>query len=178
MHKSGMSLNRKIKIALSAALTVAVMVTIFIFSSQPGGVSSGASNGVGAWVLGILGIEIPPGQTASDVVIFAGLKIRNLAHIFLYTCLGFSSYLLSASLWGIKAELRPSRMLFSALCAFGFSLLYACTDEFHQYFVSGRSATVRDIGIDCIGITLAVVVCAAAELIIYFAKTRRAAKTH
>ena len=168
-----MSANRKVKITVSAALTVAVMITIFIFSSQNGNLSSGASNGFGAWVLGVLGIDIPPGQTASDVVIFAGLKIRNLAHIFLYMCLGSSAYALSASLWGIKVSLRPSRVLFSALCAFGFSLFYACTDEFHQYFIPGRSATLRDIGIDCIGIALAVIIFAAAELIIYAVKSNR-----
>ena len=172
-----MTFNRKIKIALSAAFTLAVMITIFIFSSQNGSQSSGASNGVGRWVLGLLGIEIPPGQSPSDVVIFAGLKIRNFAHIFLYFCMGLSCYLLSASLWSIKVQARPSRTLFSALCAFGFSLFYACTDEFHQYFIPGRSATVRDIGIDCIGIALAVLICVVVELIIYAVRTRRTAQT-
>lgn len=172
MKKIKLSKSQTIKICVSAALTIAVMVIIFVMSSQTGGQSTGASNGFGEWVLGVLGIDVPPGQTASDVVIFAGFRIRNLAHIFLYACLGVSSYALSASLWGIRAPLKPSRILFSALCAFGFSLFYACTDEFHQYFVSGRSATIRDIGIDCIGITLAAALCSAFQLITYGVKAR------
>lgn len=170
-------INRKVKIAVSAVLTVAVMITIFIFSSQSGKISSGASNGFGKWLLGILGITIPPGQTASDVVIFAGLRVRNLAHIFLYTCLGFSSYLLSSSLWGIKVGLRPSRIVFSALCAFLFSLIYACSDELHQYFVPGRTATVRDVLIDCIGISLSVLICAIVQAVQYFHISKRGVKS-
>lgn len=33
-----------------------------------------------------------------------------------------------------------------------FSILYSCTDEFHQLFISGRSGQLIDIGIDTIGI--------------------------
>lgn len=167
-------INRKVRIIISAALTLAVMATIFIFSSQTGSVSSGASNGFGKWFLGIFGIAVPPGQSASDVVLFAGLRIRNLAHIFLFFCLGFSSYLLSASLWGIRLEAAPSKIALSALCAFAFSLLYACSDEFHQSFIPGRSATLRDVLIDCIGICLAQVACAAVQTVQYFISRRRA----
>lgn len=165
--------QRKIKIFLSAAAALAVMAAIFAFSAQDGGESSGVSNGFGAWVLGVLGIEIPPGQTASQVVVFAGLKIRNLAHIFLYACLGAAAYMSAASLWGVRMAPCPPRTLLSMLCAFGFSLFYACTDELHQHFVPGRSATLRDVGIDCIGITLAVAVCAAVELIIFAARKNK-----
>lgn len=39
--------------------------------------------------------------------------------------------------------------------SFGLSLIYAISDEYHQSFVYGRTATLRDIIIDAIGITLA-----------------------
>ena len=52
-------MSTKIKIILSAAATLAVMIVIFIFSGQSGETSSGASNGVGELVLGLLGIEVP-----------------------------------------------------------------------------------------------------------------------
>jgi VanZ family protein len=35
--------------------------------------------------------------------------------------------------------------------AWGLAILYACTDEFHQSFVPGRSPRLMDIGIDAIG---------------------------
>ena len=166
------AINRKVKIIISAALTAAVMIVIFVMSGQTGSTSSGASNGVGAFLLKLLGIEVSPGQSPDTVVIIAGLQTRNLAHVFLYFCLGFSSYLLSASLWDIKFGLCPPRVLFSALCAAAFSLLYACSDELHQYFVPGRSATVRDILIDCIGIVLSVGACAVVQLLSWLIKKR------
>ena len=33
-------------------------------------------------------------------------------------------------------------------------ILYSCTDEIHQLFVSGRSGSIIDVMIDCIGIIL------------------------
>jgi VanZ family protein len=39
-----------------------------------------------------------------------------------------------------------------------FSLLYAITDELHQQFVEGREGKLLDVGIDFLGIVLAVVV--------------------
>ena len=36
--------------------------------------------------------------------------------------------------------------------AWGIGALYACTDEFHQRFVPGRSGELRDVGIDCCGV--------------------------
>ena len=143
---------------LSAATTVAVMAVIFIFSSQNGNISSGVSNGFGAWVLGVLGIDIPPGQTASEVVIVFGLRIRNLAHMFLYACLGAGSYCLAQSLCGIKLPSGVRRAALSSLCAAAFCLFYACTDELHQYFVPGRSATLRDVMFDVIGSASAIAV--------------------
>ncbi|MEA2056934.1 MAG: VanZ family protein, partial [Patescibacteria group bacterium] len=38
--------------------------------------------------------------------------------------------------------------------AFIISLIYALTDEFHQSLVPGRSATLRDVGFDFLGISL------------------------
>ncbi len=37
-----------------------------------------------------------------------------------------------------------------------FSMIYAVTDEYHQSFISGRTATVRDVFIDFIGILIGI----------------------
>ena len=39
--------------------------------------------------------------------------------------------------------------------AFVFSFIFAVSDEFHQYFIFGREGKISDIGIDVIGIILA-----------------------
>jgi VanZ family protein len=39
-----------------------------------------------------------------------------------------------------------------------FCACYSITDEFHQYFVAGRSASLRDVGADLLGAAFAQVV--------------------
>ncbi|MBF0122193.1 MAG: VanZ family protein [Candidatus Omnitrophica bacterium] len=36
----------------------------------------------------------------------------------------------------------------------GFAVLYAISDEIHQFFVPGRSCAITDVGIDIVGIIL------------------------
>ena len=38
--------------------------------------------------------------------------------------------------------------------AIGLSILYSCTDEFHQLFINGRSGSIKDVLIDSIGILI------------------------
>ena len=148
-------MKRISKILLSILPMLAVMVGIFLFSGQQGEASAGVSNGVGEWFLGILGIEIPPGMSASNVPILFGLTIRKLAHIFLYFLLGGTSFLFAATL-PVKtvAKVRPA---VSGGIALVISLLYACLDEVHQSFVPGRAAQIQDVGVDAIGFVLAIV---------------------
>ena len=42
--------------------------------------------------------------------------------------------------------------------ALGIAILYAAIDEFHQLFVPGRGASVKDVGIDAAGATLGIVI--------------------
>jgi VanZ family protein len=65
--------------------------------------------------------------------------VRTLAHIFLFG-------VLSALVW--KA-MQPRR--WDYIGAFLFTILYALTDEWHQSFQPGRTASIRDVGIDSIG---------------------------
>ncbi|HEY6638268.1 MAG TPA: VanZ family protein [Solirubrobacterales bacterium] len=79
--------------------------------------------------------------------------VRKLGHV--------SGYALLTALWwwalrGVTA--RP--LLFAASIA----LAYACTDEFHQSFVHGRTGTPVDVGIDAIGIAIAALLIGARQL--------------
>ena len=44
----------------------------------------------------------------------------------------------------------------AALVALALTVAYAVTDELHQGFVSGRSASPVDVGIDALGASLAI----------------------
>jgi VanZ family protein len=69
---------------------------------------------------------------------------RKLGHITGYTLLT----LLWA--WTLRGVVRRP-----VLVAVSIALAYACTDEFHQTFVSGRNGTPVDVGIDAIGMAIA-----------------------
>lgn len=139
---------------------------IFIFSSQNGETSSKQSDAIGEWIVSVLDIEVPSGETASSVPILFGLNIRNCAHMFLYALLGTASFLFAASLFGLREKEARLQPLYIAACAFAISFLYACFDELHQSFVGGRTATWRDIGIDTIGYTLLIACCLAVFVLI------------
>ena len=164
-------MKSRIKFLLAALPMLAVMIVIFIFSGQQGAASAGASNGVGEWLLGLLGIEIPPGMSASRVPIIFGLNIRKLAHIFLYFLLGGTSFLFAATLpVKVAAKAKPA---VSGGIALVISLLYACLDEVHQSFVPGRAAQIQDVGVDAIGFCLAIALCMATSYIVLAARAKR-----
>lgn len=142
---------------LFAAMAVGVMITVFVFSGQEGETSSAASNSTGSFILELLHIEVPEGQSPSTVPIVFGFTVRNLAHIFLYTLLGFSLFF--AAYFSMRYFGKGRRGAYYAIgIAFGLSLLYACLDEFHQLFIDGRSGKGLDIAIDALGFSLAIAV--------------------
>lgn len=151
------------------------MVTIFVMSHQPGTESAGTSEGVADLILEILGIEVPPGASASDIPIIFGFNIRKLAHIFLYTLLGATSFLFMAMLpINVSAKVKP------AICAGGavaISFTYACLDEWHQYFVPGRDGKFADVGVDSIGFILsALLIVAIWYLVLYVRQCKNVAQ--
>jgi len=76
------------------------------------------------------------------------VALRKLAHVTEYAVL---TYLWWRALNGLGVD--------SALpAALVISVLYACTDEFHQTFIDGRNGTPVDVGIDAIGIAIAALV--------------------
>jgi hypothetical protein len=72
------------------------------------------------------------------------IVLRKLGHV--------SGYALLATLWWWALHGVVRRPLLVAVCI---AFAYACTDEFHQTFVSDRTGTPADVGIDAIGIALA-----------------------
>ena len=86
------------------------------------------------------------GINLSDIKIFAAVDhiIRKLAHFGEYALLGFN---MSGFLSTFD---KPKYFTPAAAAASGF--LYACSDEFHQYFVPARSARFTDVLIDFSGV--------------------------
>lgn len=135
----------KTRLAIYSALTIMCMVAIFVFSSQNAELSQKLSDGLLAKLKAFIAL-LPSisGQGAEH-------DIRKYAHLFEFCMLGVSSSLLMGELrFDIhRGWLRslPGAFLVSWL----FCVLYACTDEFHQFFVPGRSAQLSDVGVDSAG---------------------------
>lgn len=69
--------------------------------------------------------------------------VRKGAHVTEYLCLYFA-VLFALHRW----DLRGKRLFWTA---FAMTVAYACTDEFHQLFVPGRSGQFTDVLVDSSG---------------------------
>ena len=82
------------------------------------------------------------------------LAIRKLGHLTEYA-------ILAALLW---RALRGSFAAFTRRLIGGITFLiaaaFAASDEFHQSFVPTRTASVHDVFIDCVGVAIAILLCA------------------
>lgn len=74
--------------------------------------------------------------------------IRKIAHILIYTSLGTWSICFALT-FNIKRWVQVVGSIIGCV-------LYACSDELHQRFISGRSGNITDVFIDTIGITLGI----------------------
>jgi VanZ family protein len=72
------------------------------------------------------------------------IVVRKLGHV--------TGYALLTALWAWALQGVVRRPVLTAVCI---ALAYACTDEFHQTFVHGRSGSPIDVGVDAIGMTIA-----------------------
>ena len=117
-------------------LLIIWMIVIFLMSHQPGEISSSQSDLVLKF-FSFIGIELNDyfGELATFIV-------RKLAHFSEYMILFFLAYNVLKN----YINSRKERLLLIV-----FVFLYACTDEFHQYFIPGRSMAFKDVLIDTSG---------------------------
>ena len=74
------------------------------------------------------------------------VPVRKCAHFTVYFILAL---LIISFLKEFDYSLRKKILITLLIC-----FTYACTDEFHQLFVPGRSAAIRDVFIDTLGAEL------------------------
>ena len=119
---------------------------IFALSADPGEESSNISRAVTGW-LWHLYYSVFQGEGSRE---FVGMAVdstenivRKTAHFAEYMAVGFLSYG-TAVLW----SRRLGKWFLTVLCQLFIS---GALDEFHQYWVPGRHASVRDVLIDTAG---------------------------
>lgn len=125
-------------------LTLAVMTAIFLFSCEDSGDSSETSGTIVEIVLDICYDDFDELPAAEQQETYDSIShiIRKTAHFSAFAALGFcvSMFLGKCSVFCGKR--------FGAVI---FCFLYACSDEFHQFFVPGRACMFTDVIIDTSG---------------------------
>ena len=119
------------------------MVTIFMFSSENDVESSSRSDGL---VIRTTEFILNRKLTDKEKELYTNKYVhyvRKTAHFTLYFLLGlfFISFLK-------EFDLNNKKLLIYTVI---FVFLYACSDECHQLFVSGRSGEILDVLIDTTG---------------------------
>ena len=94
--------------------------------------------------------------------------VRKMAHFLNFFIFGFLCIMLSAVLCGKRITAR------GAAAALICGLLGAAIDEWHQFYVPGRSAEVRDVCVDFAGVSIGCLTFVAA---LYFALRKVSAKS-
>lgn len=137
---------KKWKLIISWIAVLAVMCTIFYFSSQPAVESDETSGGFIAFLYNIYaGIAgVPCSSSALSALDKWQFAVRKTAHFTIYLCLGF---LFTNAFFQSGVKAKKTAAVISLLC----SALYAASDEFHQLFVPGRSGEFRDVCLDSAG---------------------------
>lgn len=125
-------------------LVISWMTVIFAFSAQEATTSKKTSSSLITAVVHFFDTDNSlTKQQIEDIVENMTVIVRKGAHFTAYAFLG----LLLALLLGQYNIFGLKQLLLSVFTAF----LYACSDEFHQTFVKGRSGELRDVGIDTAG---------------------------
>lgn len=133
-----------IKKLMMWVLVFACAVTIFLFSAQKAEDSGRASEGFAYKIIEFFDFkDTISDRRAMEIAIAINGIVRKLAHFAIYALLGF----LIAMLVNEYNKKYQNIFLYSVISSF----LYSCSDEFHQYFVPGRSAQVSDVILDTFG---------------------------
>lgn len=134
---------------VTGILAVAWMCLIFSFSNQPATESSKVSGGLCHRLVERANDTLHLDMTEKQQLAMAEkieYPVRKAAHMTEYAILGLLSFAFYRGI--LKKE---KRQFLAALLT---AAVYAATDEFHQYFIPGRSAEVMDVCIDTLGASI------------------------
>lgn len=149
--------NHPVTKFISGFTVLALCVVIFMLSAQPGSVSDVTSgqfvNVLPEYVSEFFSEHFNLDELHTYLLIDE--IIRSIAH--------FSEFALLCVLSCFHLNLCIKKHYF--IFAFLFTSVYSFSDEFHQIFVPGRSAQIKDIIIDCSGAAAGLLFCLLVRLI-------------
>ncbi len=142
-----MNKNKKFIIIVSWIAVILWMALIFNLSSQVAQESNHLSKGITATVIEIVETIVP--NIDMDMASFNHI-VRKNAHFFAYFILG---------IFVINAMRRnDKRSNIDIIIAILVCVLYAMSDEIHQFYVPGRGPQLKDVFIDSIGAVTGIII--------------------
>ena len=137
---------------LSFLPAILLMYMIFSFSAQEGEISSTVSYKVSHIIVETADHVFDMGMDDYQISYFA-TKInsvtRKLAHM--------TEYFLLAIAVSFPLYVYGLHGILLMILAGGFCIAFACGDEYHQSYVAGRAASMKDVGIDSIGVFIGII---------------------
>lgn len=148
--ESNIKLNKiKIYKIISWLLVITWMIVIFLFSNQVGDDSKVTSGNTIRKIITFFYHDISEVRL-EEITEALQPFTRKLAHFTIYTIGGIVLYNLNNT---YKSE-RKNKILYSIIPG----VMYATTDEIHQYFVPGRSCRIFDVFIDSLGVITGILI--------------------
>ena len=137
---------------LSFLPAILLMYMIFSFSAQEGEISSTVSYKVSHIIVETADHVFDMGMDDYQISYFA-TKInsvtRKLAHM--------TEYFLLAIAVSFPLYVYGLHGILLMILAGGICIAFACGDEYHQSYVAGRAASMKDVGIDSIGVFIGII---------------------
>jgi len=129
------------------------MGVIFWFSHQDAQSSSTFSSAVLEFLLTLFRVDSSdiawPNHPLYSNAVFL---LRKCAHFFVFTVLGLLAY---HAVHSYPDATRTQRLVIPL----SLGIVYACTDELHQFFIPGRACQIRDVCIDSAGVLCGILLC-------------------
>lgn len=129
-------------------LLVIWMVVIFLFSNQNGIKSEATSDSFVAKIVDAVTNNEIKESKKDKIITNTRFVVRKFAHFTIYLILGILAYLT------LSSYRIPRVVIYSILLCF----IYACSDEIHQMFLSGRTARILDVIIDISGSIVGIII--------------------
>ena len=160
-------LSRRTKVIVSACVSIAIMIVIFLFSNQDSGDSSSLSEKVSFLIASVF-VDGFSNMSASEQLAWIetlSWPVRKTAHAIEYGCLAISLMITCWQVHCFRNERLSKTMSLTRqlgidwLLAFALSVVYAITDEIHQMFIDGRAGQVSDVFVDASGALIGSALC-------------------
>lgn len=159
-------MNKKIFRYSCLVFTVFIMGLIFYFSMQNSAESDALSNSLLEKIIVLFEKNLKNLPINEQLIVLEKYHIilRKLAHFGIYALLGFFVY-------GFLGTCNRYKKAVLLIFSVAFTFFYALSDEFHQMFVSGRSAQFTDVLIDTSGGILGSIIMAIFLYFIFWRKS-------